>query len=64
MTPWQVPQIVMMSRPSRSACAKVRALSARAPYGSASVTTPAPQQDEAVNSVTSIPNRPMMAIVD
>ena len=44
MTPWQVPQIVMTSRPSASACANVLALKASAMSGCASVTTPAPQQ--------------------
>src|SRR5207249_9489311 len=64
MTPWQVPQIVITSKPSCSAWANVRALSANATSGFTSLTTPAPQQEEAANSTTSIPIRPMIAIVD
>ena len=64
ITPWQVPQIVMTSSPSASACANVLALSASAISGSTSVTTPAPQQAAAVSSTTSIPNRPIIALVD
>lgn len=64
ITPWHVPLIVITSSPSCSACAKVRAFNATCTSGSASPTTPALQQDAAVSSTTSIPSRPMMAIVD
>ena len=40
------------------------ALNANARSGFASVTTPAPQQAAATSSTTSIPNRPMIALVD
>ena len=51
ITPWQVPQIVIISSPSASACANVLALRASAITGSASVTAPAPLPAAAVQLV-------------
>jgi len=59
----QTLQIVMMSRPSRSAWARVTAFTARFSTGRAMSTSPAPQQGAPVISASPMPRRSQTSLV-